>query len=56
MISSTEDVIKSTGDKILQVKNQTEQLCNSYGAQVNSQWQGFVNNPQAKMVIILNKE
>lgn len=56
VISSTEDVIKSTGDKILQVKNQTEQLCNSYGAQVNSQWQGFVNNPQAKMVIILNKE
>lgn len=56
VISSTEDVIRSTGDKIMQVKNQTEQLCASYGAQVNSQWQSFVNNPTTKMVIILSKE
>lgn len=56
VISTAEDVINSTGEKIMQVKNQTEQLCASYGTQVNSQWQGFVSNPQAKMVIILNKE
>ena len=56
VISSAEDAIKSTGEKIMKVKNQTETLCASYGSQVNSQWQGFISNPQEKMVIVLNKE
>lgn len=32
VISSAEDAIKSTGEKIMKVKNQTETLCASYGS------------------------